>query len=171
MRNDKSTRYYNPSTGRFISEDPIGILAGLNLYRYTINNPIRFIDSYGLTEQDVLDAVQFVLSKTSFEEVSFNFGTPDGVSGVAIPFLNLILVDSKYRGELTYQQKRALLQTVYHEMVHVTDGTLKSLLNTEEEHENIHLEAIKFSTKYWNDFARPKKDSKSKKELIQCRRK
>jgi RHS repeat-associated protein len=30
-------RYYNPSTARFISEDPIGIAGGINLYAYTGN--------------------------------------------------------------------------------------------------------------------------------------
>ncbi len=38
-------RYYNPSVGRFISEDPIG--DGLNWYTYCNNNPIYFIDSSG----------------------------------------------------------------------------------------------------------------------------
>ena len=48
MKTMASLRYYNPSTGRFISEDPLG-LAGkeLNLYNYTGNNPISFIDPSG----------------------------------------------------------------------------------------------------------------------------
>ena len=42
-------RYYNSSTGRFISEDPIGFGGrDLNLYRYVGNNAIRFIDPSGL---------------------------------------------------------------------------------------------------------------------------
>lgn len=39
-------RYYDPTIGRFISEDPIG--AGLNWYTYCDNNPNRFIDPLGL---------------------------------------------------------------------------------------------------------------------------
>ncbi|MCX8131620.1 MAG: RHS repeat-associated core domain-containing protein, partial [Clostridia bacterium] len=39
-------RYYNPGIGRFIPEDPIG--AGLNWYTYSNNNPIMFIDPFGL---------------------------------------------------------------------------------------------------------------------------
>ena len=42
-------RYYNPSTGRFLSEDPIGFAGrDTNLYRYVKNNPIRFRDPTGL---------------------------------------------------------------------------------------------------------------------------
>jgi RHS repeat-associated protein len=32
-------RYYDPRLGRFISEDPNGIAAGMNLYAYAANNP------------------------------------------------------------------------------------------------------------------------------------
>ena len=39
-------RYYDPTIGRFITEDPIG--AGLNWYTYCGNNPIMFIDPLGL---------------------------------------------------------------------------------------------------------------------------
>ena len=41
-------RYYDPSLGRFISADPKGYSAGLNLYTYTRNNPLSFRDPEGL---------------------------------------------------------------------------------------------------------------------------
>jgi RHS repeat-associated protein len=41
-------RYYDPSVGRFISEDPIGFAAGdTNLYRYVNNNPTNYTDPSG----------------------------------------------------------------------------------------------------------------------------
>jgi RHS repeat-associated protein len=39
-------RYYDPSTGRFLSKDPIG--DGRNWYVYVANNPVRFGDPSGL---------------------------------------------------------------------------------------------------------------------------
>jgi len=41
-------RMYNPLTGRFTSEDPIR--SGLNWYTYCSNNPIFYIDPWGLEE-------------------------------------------------------------------------------------------------------------------------
>ena len=40
--------YYNPDTGRFLSEDPIGFLGGdANLYRYVGNNSLNYVDPSG----------------------------------------------------------------------------------------------------------------------------
>ncbi len=41
-------RYYDPQRGRFLTEDPIGIAGGLNLYRAFGNNPVNFVDPWGL---------------------------------------------------------------------------------------------------------------------------
>jgi len=43
-------RYYDPELGRFLSEDPIGIAGGLNLYAYAGNDPINRTDRSGLDE-------------------------------------------------------------------------------------------------------------------------
>jgi RHS repeat-associated protein len=43
-------RYYDPSVGRFISQDPIGYEGGLNLYQY-VPNPIGWTDPRGLARQ------------------------------------------------------------------------------------------------------------------------
>ncbi|MDY2566238.1 RHS repeat-associated core domain-containing protein [Pseudomonas syringae] len=39
-------RYYDPEIGRFITQDPIGLLGGENLYKYA-PNPIQWIDPLG----------------------------------------------------------------------------------------------------------------------------
>lgn len=41
-------RYYDPAMGRFISEDPIGLAGGLNLYAYAQNSPMNHRDPTGL---------------------------------------------------------------------------------------------------------------------------
>jgi RHS repeat-associated protein len=42
-------RFYDPETGRYISADPIGLAGGINLYAYTENDPINWIDPEGLS--------------------------------------------------------------------------------------------------------------------------
>jgi len=45
MRN----RFYSPSTGRFITEDPIGFAGGdISFYRYVLNDPVNLVDPDGL---------------------------------------------------------------------------------------------------------------------------
>jgi hypothetical protein len=44
MRN----RWYDPGTGRFTQEDPIGFAGGINLYAYAGNDPVTYSDPFGL---------------------------------------------------------------------------------------------------------------------------
>ncbi|HBQ37507.1 MAG TPA: hypothetical protein DD714_00595 [Candidatus Omnitrophica bacterium] len=41
-------RYYDPRTGRFLQEDPLGLMGAINLYRYALNNPVNRVDPFGL---------------------------------------------------------------------------------------------------------------------------
>ncbi len=43
-------RDYDPSTGRYLQSDPIGLEGGLNTYSYVSNKPLTGIDSLGLSD-------------------------------------------------------------------------------------------------------------------------
>jgi RHS repeat-associated protein len=40
-------RYYDPTLGRFIGEDPSGLENDINFYRYVFNNPLTWVDPTG----------------------------------------------------------------------------------------------------------------------------
>ena len=49
-------RYYDPSTGGFLSEDPMGFAAGdYNLSRYVFNSPLNAIDPSGNTSTQLIE--------------------------------------------------------------------------------------------------------------------
>jgi RHS repeat-associated protein len=41
-------RWYDPQTGRLLTQDPIGLAGGVNLYAYAGNDPVQFDDPFGL---------------------------------------------------------------------------------------------------------------------------
>ena len=66
------TRYYDPRIGRFLRKDPVGLIAGMNLYAFVGNNPVNRFDPWGL------------------------FPLTDCVKGILAPYfpgLNLDLID------------------------------------------------------------------------------
>ncbi|WP_308021777.1 RHS repeat domain-containing protein, partial [Neisseria canis] len=75
-------RYYDPDVGRFINQDPIGLLGGNNLYHFAPNrqvwidplglNPLVGLNLSSMNRQQIAD----VLSKS--ENISWRGGSPDG---------------------------------------------------------------------------------------------
>ena len=49
----RRNRYYDPNTGQFTQEDPIGIAGGLNLYGFADGDPLTYSDPFGLCPEDV----------------------------------------------------------------------------------------------------------------------
>ena len=70
-------RYYNPSTGRWLSRDPIEEQGGVNLYGYVRNNPINYGDALGL-KQVLIWASAYIPAKT-FVFLFWNGGDPDAI--------------------------------------------------------------------------------------------
>ena len=60
-----SARFYLPWLGRWLSPDPIGIKDGVNVYKYSNNNPLSYLDFNG--EQSISSSVFKVI-----------FGSPSG---------------------------------------------------------------------------------------------
>lgn len=56
-------RYYDPDTGRYLSEDPIGYVGGLNLYGYTGHDPVNWVDPTGENPAVILVPVGIVAAK------------------------------------------------------------------------------------------------------------
>ncbi len=50
-------RVYEPNTGRFISEDPLGFVDGANRYVYLRSNPVNFVDPLGMLSDGLASAV------------------------------------------------------------------------------------------------------------------
>lgn len=48
-------RYYDPECGQFTTQDPIGLLGGMNAYQYA-PNPMTWVDPWGLSCKDGLQA-------------------------------------------------------------------------------------------------------------------
>ena len=79
-------RYYAPECGRFVSQDPIGLAGGINLYQYG-PNPLSYIDPLGLTTEDIkLNPGEILVNPKdiNFSQTTINgaFDTPEGKRSV-----------------------------------------------------------------------------------------
>jgi RHS repeat-associated protein len=82
-------RAYDPETGRFLQEDPIGLLSGdANFYRYVKNNPVNFVDPSGITaagEEGSVDSIGTTATPGIFNtarQLACSFQTIAGVLDV-----------------------------------------------------------------------------------------
>ena len=66
-------RYYDPSIGRFMEEDPIRLRGGINMYSYVLNNPINGIDPLGLIVVFTGNSTTQMALRTAYD----NVGTTD----------------------------------------------------------------------------------------------
>lgn len=89
-------RYYNAGMGRFLSEDPLGIVGDVNIYRYVRNRPIVLRDPFGLKPGDSYsnqddagkDAIRDVDQKSvdqSKETGGYVYRNPDGSYSYTAP--------------------------------------------------------------------------------------
>jgi uncharacterized protein RhaS with RHS repeats len=126
-------RYYDPTTQRFLSEDPIGLDAGdMNFYRYVGNNPVNYTDSSGLFLDTIADIVFVIYDIYSIARDNIfgscgNLGTNltalgadaaaifiPGVTGggMAVRATTKIATKSKVAGKITGYTKHGLNQAI-----------------------------------------------------------
>lgn len=81
-------RYYDPSRGRYLSPDPLGLRGGANGYVYVSNNPLKYIDPSGL--------ILFAFDGTN------NSNPPPGVDDFSNVYKFFLAYDTKENGPKWY---------------------------------------------------------------------
>ncbi len=74
-------RYTEPTIGRFIARDPIGVAGGINVYAYVGNNPIALIDPLGLLPTDPIVVAQLAVPGVATDAASGLVGGAAGSPG------------------------------------------------------------------------------------------
>ncbi len=72
-------RYYDPSIGRFITEDPAR--DGLNWYAYCGNNPVMFVDPWGLKDVPLRSTVESLGGTVTWDSTSSSATVSFGSAG------------------------------------------------------------------------------------------
>ena len=70
-------RFYDPQVGRFISEDPAGLVAGINPYVYVGNDPIQWADPSGLCRCGIKEGPEYFVH-VGFHMIGGNFNIGGG---------------------------------------------------------------------------------------------
>jgi hypothetical protein len=83
MRN----RYYNPQTGQFTQQDPIGQAGGLNLYGFADGDPVNYSDPFGLWPVCLVIGLPhsglYIALQQASEQVALDFMIDVGSAGFA----------------------------------------------------------------------------------------
>jgi len=68
-------RFYNPAIGRWLNRDPLEEAGGINLYGFVQNNPVNFVDPWGLRKWHTPDGTHIVGRPGTIVEPGSPIGT------------------------------------------------------------------------------------------------
>ena len=132
---DFHARYHAPSTGRFLTVDPlIGKMPGMSPYIYCGGNPINFIDPYGLTVWSTSDQEAI---REFIEQVKRNLPMDDEMSQY-----NMVGWDKSDTGQYRIDTDSKML---YYTTTSVEDGCVTITSHTRDLTESNQVENFLFS--------------------------
>jgi len=125
-------RYYQPSTGRWLSRDPLGERGGLNLYGYTENNPVNRTDPTGEISPIIVGGAVFAVVAAVAYVVKpvVNVSNNPGPNGEGARTVGpVVLLGPDFRNQPLGVQESML----YHESIHQGQSTFRSQESREME--------------------------------------
>ncbi len=90
-------RFYDPQVGRFISEDPVGLVAGINPYVYVENDPIQWADPSGLCRCGIKKGPEYYASS--------HWAGSSNIGGSSVPGGTMFHWHAEFLNDATHEAK------------------------------------------------------------------